>query len=73
MHWAQLLLCHPGDVPVILMRQYGGYPGRPLSMVLHGIILVPLGEDLRDANLALLSPFYANDAAFNGSAMRSET
>ena len=35
-------------------------------MVLYGITLVPLTKDLRDAYPNLLSPFYANDAVFNG-------
>ena len=33
-------------------------------MVLYGITLAPLVEELRDADPALLSPFYANDVAF---------
>ena len=40
-------------------------------MVLYGITLVPLGEDLRDADPTLFSPFYANDAAFDGLTRRS--
>ena len=40
-------------------------------MVLCGITLVPLEEELRDADPTLLSPFYADDAAFDGSARRS--
>ena len=39
-------------------------------MVLYGITLVPLAEELRATGLGLLSPFYANDAAFDGSAQR---
>ena len=40
-------------------------------MVLYRITLDPLAEDLRDADPKLLSPFYTNDAAFEGSARRS--
>ena len=40
-------------------------------MVLYGITLVPLEEYLMDADPTLLSPFYANDAAFDGLARRS--
>ena len=40
-------------------------------MVLYGITLVPLVEDLRYADPTLMSPFYANDAAFDGSSRRS--
>ena len=34
-------------------------------MVLYGITLVPLAEELRSADPGLLSLFYADDAAFN--------
>ena len=40
-------------------------------MVLHGIPLVPLAEDLRDVDPTLLSHFYADDAAFDGLARQS--
>ena len=40
-------------------------------MVLYGITLVPLTEGIRAADPGLLSLFYADDAAFNGSARRS--
>ena len=40
-------------------------------MVLNGINLDPLAEELRAADPALLYPFYADDAAFDGSARHS--
>ena len=40
-------------------------------MVLYGITLVPLAKELRAADPGLLSPFYADDAAFDGSSQRS--
>ena len=40
-------------------------------MVLYWINLVPLAEELSAADPGLLSPFYADDAAFDGSARRS--
>ena len=40
-------------------------------MVLYGTTLVPMSEESREADLGLLSPFYADDAAFDGSARRS--
>ena len=40
-------------------------------MVLYGITLVPLAEELRDEYPTLLYPFYANDAAFDGLERRS--
>ena len=67
-HCAQLLLLQPGEPPVAIMIQERVTQGDPLYMVLYGINLVPLVEELRAADLGLLSPFYANDAAFDGSA-----
>ena len=40
-------------------------------MVLYGVTLVPLAEELQAADLGLLSPFYADDTAFNGSERQS--
>ena len=40
-------------------------------MVLYGITLAPLEEELRAAYPGLLSPFYADNAAFDGLARRS--
>ena len=36
-------------------------------MVLYGVTLAPLVEELRDSYSTLLTPFYVNDAAFDGS------
>ena len=67
-HWAQLLLCQPAELPVTILSRKGVTQGDPLSMVLYRITLVPLAEELRAADPGLLSPFYEDDAAFNGSA-----
>ena len=40
-------------------------------MVLHGITLFPLAEEIRAANPGLLSLFYADDATFEDSARQS--
>ena len=40
-------------------------------MVLYGITLIHLEEEHRAADPGLLSPFYTNDAAFDGLAQRS--
>ena len=69
--WAQLLLRHPGGLPVTILSIEGVIHGDPLSMVLYRITLVPLAEELRAADPGLLSPFYTDDAAFNGSERRS--
>ena len=67
----QLLLHQPGDTPVILLIQEGVTQCDPFSMVLYGITLFPLVEELRDAYSTLLSPLYADDAVFDGLARRS--
>ena len=53
------------------MSREGVTQGDPLSMVLYRITLVPLEEELRAADLGILSPFYADDTAFDGSERRS--
>ena len=40
-------------------------------MVIYGITLVYLAEDLRSSDLGLLSPFYADDLAFDKSERRN--
>ena len=35
-------------------------------MVLYWITFIPLAEELREADPGLYSPFYSNDAAFDG-------
>ena len=40
-------------------------------MVLYSITLAPLAEELHAADPGLLSPFYADDAAFDGLTQRS--
>ena len=70
-HWAQLLLCQPGELPVTILSREGVAQGEPISMVLYGITLVSLAEELRAADPGLLSSFYADDAALERSARRS--
>ena len=66
-HWEQLLLRQPVDLPVTILSREGVTQGDPLSMVLYGITLVPLAEELSAADPGLLSPFYVDDAVFDGS------
>ena len=60
-----------GEPPVTILSQEGVTQRYPLLMVMYGITLVPLAEELRAADPGLLSPFYADDAEFDGSARRS--
>ena len=41
--------------------------GDPIFVLLYVITLSPLAEDLRTEDLGLISPFYVDDVAFNGS------
>ena len=70
-NWAQLLLRHPGEPSVRILSREGVTQGDPLSMVLYGITLVPLAKELRAADPGFLSPFYADDAAFDSSERQS--
>ena len=70
-HWEQLLLLHPGEPPVTILSREGVTQGDPLSMVLYGITLVPLEDELRAADSGLLSPLFTDDAVFDGLARRS--
>ena len=45
-HWTQLILRQPGDFPVTILSREVVTQGDPLSMVLYGITLVPLAEEL---------------------------
>ena len=70
-HWAQLLLRQPGELPVTILSTEEVTHGDHLSTVLYWITLVPLEEELQAADPGLLSPFYADGAAFDGLARRS--
>ena len=70
-HLAKLPFCHPSDETVILLSRGGVTHDDPISMFQYGITLVPLVEELRDVGPTLLSPFYANDAEFDGLAQLS--
>ena len=71
-HWAQILLHHRGGgAPVTILSREGVTQGDPLLVVLYGTTLVPLAEELIEADTGLLSPFYADDAVFEGSAQQS--
>ena len=70
-HWAQLLLYQLREPPVTILIREEVTERDPLLMVFYGITLAPLAEELRVADPGVLSPLYADDAAFDGSARRS--
>ena len=49
-NWVQLLLRQTGDLPVTILSREVFTQGDPLSMVLYGITLVPLAEELQAAD-----------------------
>ena len=65
-HWEQLILCQTEEPPVTILTREGVTQGEPLSMVMYGITLNPLAEELRVADPGLLLPFYACDADLDG-------
>ena len=64
-HWGQLLLRPPGKELVNILRSDGVAQGKLLSIILYGITLVPLTDNLMEVDPELLVTFYANDASFN--------
>ena len=65
-HWSKLPLRQTGEPPVTIMIREGVTQVDLLLVVLYGITLVPLAEELRAADLGLLSSFYKDDVAFDG-------
>ena len=60
-----------GETSVTILSIEGVTQGDPLSIVLYWITLAPLTEELQAADPGLLSPFYADDVAFDGLARHS--
>ena len=56
----------PGKEPVVILIREEVKQGNPLSIIIYGINLTPLVEELRVADPKLLALFNANDAAFDG-------
>ncbi len=69
-HEARLLCRQPGKEALILMSREGVTQGDPLSMALYGIALLPLAEALRAHCPDVMQPWYADNAAMQGTAAR---
>jgi hypothetical protein len=65
-HAATLVLRRRGQDCVKILSQEGVTQGDPLSMVLYGVALLPLAENLLAAEPTLLQPWYADDMALLG-------
>ena len=48
-----MILFQTDDTPVIILSREGVTQGEPLSMVLYGITLITLAEELRDADTTI--------------------
>ena len=70
-HYMQLPPQRMGKEPVIIMRREGVRKGDPLYMVLYGITLAPLAEELRASDPDLIAHLYAKDAVFDRPSGRS--
>ena len=53
-----------------ILSEEGVTQGDPLAMILYGLALVPLAEQLRKAFPDVIQPFYANDAVMAGRVSR---
>ena len=71
MHWEKLLIRQPGEPPVTILIREGVNQGYPILVILYVITIVSLAEKLWTMYPGRLSPFYADDAAFDESERRS--
>ena len=63
-HDARLMVRGPvGTAPKFILSREGVTQGCPLGMILYGVALLPLAEDLRVAFPGALQPWYADDFA----------
>ena len=65
-HASMLILRRQGGSCELLLSREGVTQGDPLSMVLYGLALTPLSEQLRLAVPTVAQPWYADDAAMEG-------
>ena len=68
-HEARLMVrSSAGLEPQFVLSKEGVTQGCPLGMILYGISLLGLGEDLRDSAPGVLQPWYADDFSIYGRA-----
>ena len=70
-HEAQLVVRRPAALCHILMIREGVTQGDPLSMVIYGLVLLPLAEAMHKEYPGVLQPWYAEDVAMWGPARRN--
>ncbi len=70
-HSAQLIVRCKGKPSHTILSAEGVTQGDPLLMVLYGLALIPLVDQLAKEVPGLLQPWYANDAVMAGPATKS--
>jgi hypothetical protein len=70
-HSAQLILQGEGRPGYTLLSAEGVTQGDPPSMVLYGLVLVPLADTLRQAHLVVVHAWYANNGQLQGHALKA--
>ena len=66
-HEVQLIVCvHVGTVREIILSKEGTIQGCACGAVLYGIGLMPLVDDLHEANSEVLQLWYTGDLSFQG-------
>ena len=61
-HEIRLVCRQPGGAAEIILSKEGVTQSDPLAMELYGLVLLPLADLLREKFLAVLQPWYADDA-----------
>ena len=70
-HEVQLVVRQPAAICHILTSREGVTQGDPLSMVFYGLALLPLSEAMREADLGVLHPWYADNVNLWGPVRRN--
>ena len=65
-HASMLILRRRSGSCEVLLSREGVTQGDPLAMVLYGLALTPLSEQLRITVPSVVQPWYADDAAMEG-------
>ncbi len=70
-HECRMMLHGPtGSTPSIILSREGVMQGCIWGMILYGIDLLPLAEDLCRKDPSILQPWYADDFALEGLASK---
>ena len=65
-HAAQLIVRRAGGQCSVILSEEGVTQGDPLSMILYGLALAPLGKEIRDAVPGAMQAWYADNCTIAG-------